>query len=248
MKSTLQIRKYETEKVKGVKSAVEIKSFFGSKLIDIEDFIYINNGSIQFSEVEDKVNIASDHYQYYDENLVHPETVFLRSFDDIKYDNHSIDIYSQIISKSSSPDQNLEWILTINAENILQEYLFLKLKESRVFKTIKSEDVIERNINTYINNYVYSNLLNRYNVSEIVFYVKYFDVVNKTTLYTKNQILKNPQFNKTVFNESNRIKNVRILTPDYLNNLGTIKIIYNQIQSSNKYKFDYYYTISYKKI
>ena len=64
MKSTLQIRKYETEKVKGVKSAKEIKSFFGSKLIDIEDQIYINNTAIQYSEIVDKVNIKNDHYQY----------------------------------------------------------------------------------------------------------------------------------------------------------------------------------------
>ena len=248
MKNNLIIRKYDTEKVKGVKSAKEIKSFFGSKLIDIEDTIFVNDISIQYSEVVDKVNIQNDHYQYYDINLLHPETNILRSLDDVKYENHSIDIYSQKDPSALNANQNLEWILVINAKNILREYLFLRLKESRIFKTIQSVDLIERNINTYINNYIDENLLNRYNISDISFYVAYFNIVNDSTVYTKGQVLKGPQYNKTVFNTNNKIQNVRIITPDYLNNLDTVRVIYNQIKDSKIYKFDYYFTISYKKI
>lgn len=248
MKNTLQIRKYETEAVKGVKSNKEIKSFFGSKLIDIEDIIYVNDISIQYSEVVDKVNIKNDHYQYYDFNLLHPESIVLKSLDDVKYENHSIDIYSQMEPTKYSPNQNFEWIIVINVRSILKEYLFLRLKESRIFKTIKSEDLIERNINSYIYNYIDSNLLDRYNVSDLSIYIKYFDVVGKSTLFTKGQVLKGPQYNKTIFNETNRVKNVNIITPDYLNNLNIVKVIYNQTQDSKKYKFDYYFAITYKKI
>ena len=248
MKSNLIIRKYETTPAKGVRSAKEIKSFFGSKLIDIEDDIYVNDISIQYSEVVDKVNIQNDHYQYYDVNLLHPEVNILRSLDDVKYENHSIDVYSQIDPSVDARNKNFEWIMVINAKNILREYLFLRLKESRVFKTIKSEDLVERNVNTYINDYIDANLLNRYNISELSFYTNYFDVVNDATIFTKGQVLRGPNFNKTVFTDKNRIKNVNIITPDYLNNLDTVKIIYNQIKDNRRYKFDYYFTISYKKI
>jgi hypothetical protein len=122
------------------------------------------------------------------------------------------------------------------------------MKESRVFKTIRSEDLVERNINTYIYNYIDINMLNRYNISELVFYANYFDVVKSATIFDKNQALKRPNFNKSVFSVKYRIPNINIVTPDYLSNLDTVKIIYNQIKDVHQYKFDYYFTISYKKI
>jgi len=247
MKSNLIIRKYETVPTNGTRSATEIKSFFGSKLIDIEDQIYINDMSIQYSEIVDKVNIQNDHYQYYDTNILHPEINITRGLDDIKYENHSIDIYSQN-ETTSDKNLNFEWIIIINAKNILREYLFLRLKENRVFKTVRSEDLVERNIDTYINNYIDVNMLNRYNISELVFYANYFDVVNSATIFDKNQALKRPNFNKSVFSVKYRIPNVNIITPDYLSNLDTVKIIYNQTKDVSQFKFDYYFTISYKKI
>jgi len=243
MKSDMMISKFGRVPVIGTKSSKEIKSFFGSKLIDIEDTVYVNDISIQYSEIIDKINIQNDHYQYYDKTTLQPETNILRSLNDVKYENHSIDIYSQL----DIINNNFEWILIINAKNILKEYLFLKLKESRVFKCIKSEDLIERNINDYIYNYITSNLLNRYNISELAFYVRYYDVINRG-IFDKYQVLKDPKFNKDVFSEDNRVKNVNIMTPDYLNNLDTVKIIYNQIKTNVQYKFDYYFTISYQKI
>jgi hypothetical protein len=248
MKSNLIIRKYETTPAKGTFSSKEIKSFFGSKLVDIEDIVYINDIAIQYSEVVDKVTIQNDHYQYYDVSSLHPETKILRSLDDVKYENHSIDVYSQFDIQARNIHTNFEWIMVIDAKNILREYLFLRLKESRVFKTIRSEDLIERNINTYINNYIDNNLLNRYNISELAFYTNYLNVVQDATIFNKGQVLRGPNFNKNVFNESNRIKNVSIITPDYLSNLDTVKIIYNQTKDNRIYKFDYYFTISYKKI
>lgn len=248
MKNNLILKKYNTSKVGGVRSSKEIKTFFGSKLIDIEDVIYINDISIQYSERVDKINIQNDHYQNLDINLLQPERNILKSLNDVKYRNHSIDLYTQVDPLRNNPNQNYEWIIVINAKNILKEYLFLRLKESRVFKTIRSEDLIERNIDEYINNYIENNLLNRYNISEIAFYSEYINVEQQNNILINIQRLKNPQFNKNVFKSENRVNNVNIITPDYLNNLGTVKIIYNQIRNYNIFKFDYYYTITYKKI
>ena len=244
MKSTLIIRKFNTTPTIGTRSAKEIKSFFGSKLIDIEDDITVNDISIQYSEVVDKVNIQNDHYQYFNKNALHPETVILKSLDDVKFENHSLDIYSPVEVVHS----NFEWILTIDAKNILREYLFLRMKESRVFKCVRTTDVVGMNINSYIYDYIDNNVLNRYNISVLDFYAQYLNIVKDTTMFTNKQTLKKPNFNKNVFNINNRIKDVNIVTPDYLNNLGTVKIIFNQTKSVNQYKFDYYFVISYKKI
>jgi len=245
MKSDLIIRKFDTETVVGTKTPIECKSFFGGKLIDIEDEIIINNISIQYSEVVDKVNLQNDHYQNYSiNNAIIPETQILKSLDDIKLANHSVDIYSQVESRNT----NFEWSFVIDTRNILKEYLFLRLKESRVFKCIKSTDLIERNINDFIYNYITNNLLDRYNLYRIDFFVEYFNVSEVSNLYDKNKLIKNPNFNKGVFFLENLNTNINIITPDYLSNLDPVKMIFNQTKDYTQYKFDYYFTVIYKKI
>lgn len=255
MKSNLALKKYDTTKVGGVMSSKEVKSFFGSKLIDIEDVIYINNISIQYSEVVNRRDVKYNHYQNYNHEtrvgsavaVIQPETVILRSLDDVKYENHSIDVLTPKDPMPGVKNQNYEWVMNINAKNILREYLFLRLKESRVFRTIKSQDLVEKNINAFIYNYINNNLLDRYNISDLSFYAEFFDVLNDSTIYQR-QITKNPRFNKTVFKDTNRVSNVSIVTPDYLSNLDTVQVKYNQTKDFKKYKFDYYFTITYNKI
>lgn len=245
MKSDLLIKKFDTEYVVGTRTPIEIKSFFGGKLIDIEDEIIVNNISIQYSEVVDKVNLQFDHYQNYDtKNSTISETIFLKSLDDIKLANHSVDIYSQLEKQYS----NFEWAFVIDTRNILKEYLFLKLKQSRVFKCIKSSDLVEKNINDFIYNYITNNLLNRYNLYRIDFFVEYFNISEVSNLYDKNKLIKNPNFNKNVFFLENITKNLNIITPDYLSNLDPVKMIFNQTKDYTQYKFDYYFTVIYKKI
>ena len=60
MKTTTIIQQYKKEPVIGTKTSKEIRSFFGTNLIDIEDIISISNISIQYSDT------PTDHYQYYD--------------------------------------------------------------------------------------------------------------------------------------------------------------------------------------
>lgn len=255
MKSNLTLKKYDTTKVGGVMSSKEVKSFFGSKLIDIEDVIYINNIAIQYSEVVKRRDVKHNHYQNYNHETravgaitdLQSETVILKSLDDVKYENHSIDVLTPKDPKAGVKNQNYEWVMTINAKNILREYLFLRLKESRVFRTIKNQDLIEKNINAFIYNYINDNLLNRYNISDLSFYAEYFDVLKDSTIYQR-QTIKNPRFNKTVFKEENRVSAVSIVTPDYLSNLDTVQVKYNQIKDFKKYKYDYYFTLTYRKI
>ena len=240
MKTTTMIQQYRKEPVIGTKTAKEIKSFFGTNLIDIEDEIVISDISIQYSDR------SSDHYQYYDLTTMvsEQETTMLRSLDDIKYENHSIDLYRL----NYSDYDNLQWNYVVKARNILKEYLFSRLKESRIMKSIDKNQTPKNNINTFIYDYIELNLLDRYNIDNIVFYIQYKNVIDDGNTFNNNYTIKNPTFNKNSYKIENITKDVRILTTDYMNNLGDVNMVYYQIKNAIQYTFDYYFIISYKKI
>lgn len=245
MKTTTIIQQYRKEPVIGTKTHKEIKSFFGSNLIDIEDEIIISDISIQYSEVP----VTSQNqpgYQYYDLTTLvsEQEESVLRSLDDIKYENHTIDLYRLNYTNYD----NLQWDFVIKARDILKEYLFCRLKEARTMKSIRKDQTPKQNINQFIYDYIEFNLLDRYNISYITFYVLYKNVIDDGNTFNNNYTIKNPTFNKICYKTENVTKDIRIITTDYLNNLGDVNMTYNQIKNAIQYTFDYYFEIRYKKI
>jgi hypothetical protein len=240
MKTNTMIQEYKKEPVIGTKTAKEVRSFFGTNLVDIEDEIVISDISIQYSDT------LTDHYQYYDlTTLVNEQEVnVLRSLDDIKYENHTIDLYRQ----SYTDYDNLQWNYVIKARNILKEYLFARLKESRMMKSVRKEQTPKSDINTFVYDYIEFNLLDRYNISYITYYVQYKNVIDDGNTFNNQYMIINPTFNKNSYKTDNVVKDVRILTTDYLNNLGDVNMTYYQIKNSIQYTFDYYFEIKYKKI
>jgi len=230
------------EPVIGTKTAKDVKSFFGTNLIDIEDQITINDISIQYSDT------PTTHYQYYNGvssvSEEEKEVSILRNLDSVKFENHTIDLYKLYYTQYN----NLQWNFVLKARNILKEYLFLKLKEARTFKSIRKGETQKNDINTFIYDYIEFNLLDRYNIEKIIFYVQYIDVLNIGNTTNNNYTIKSPTFNKIIFNPNNITRDIKILTTDYLNNLGDVNMTYNQIKNSNQYTFYYYFVIDYKKI
>lgn len=245
MKTTTIIQQYKKEPVIGTKTTKEVKSFFGTNLLDIEDEIIISDISIQYSDIPSS-DLNNPHYQYYDlTTLVNvQEETILRSLDDIKYENHTIDLYKL----NYNTYDNLQWNIVLNARNILKEYLFTRLKEARTMKTIRRDQTPKNDINIFIYDYIEFNLLDRYNISDITFYIIYKNVIDDGNTFNNNYTIKSPTFNKNIYKTDNIIKDIRIITTDYLNNLGDVNISYNQIKNAIQYTFDYYFTIKYKKI
>jgi len=245
LKTTTIIQQYKKETVIGTKTSKEIKSFFGTNLIDIEDIVSISDISIQYSDVPTE-NTIGIHYQYYDTTTLvsAQESGVFKSLDDVKYENHTIDLYKL----NYTTYDNLQWNLVLKARNILKEYLFLRLKEARTFKSIQKSETQKNDINTFIYDYIEFNLLDRYNISSIVFFVLYKDVINNGNVSNNNYTIKNPTFSNNAYSDSNIVKDVRIITTDYLNNLGDVNMTYYQIKNAIQYTFDYYFVINYKKI
>ena len=238
MKSDLIITRFKTIPIIGTKETNDTKTFFGSKMVDIEDTITIDNSEIQYSEIFTTGNTQSNGYQYY-QDIDNLESIYLVNLTDIKYDNHTINLVSQAAIDLKN---NTQWSLYINWKDILKEYIFYKLKNRRTFKCIKYTDVLSENINLFINKYITNNLLNRYKFSQLNFYVEYIDLQTGDE-HSNPHLLFDPIFSVDIKKEANLIKNVNATTLDDL-----LLVNYKQTQSSESKKFNYYFDLIFTKI
>jgi len=238
MKSDLIISRYKTEKIIGTKSSFDARTFFGSKMIDIEDNITIDNSLIQYSEVYDTDDKRNNGYQYYDD-VDNVEKIYLVNLFDVKDNYHTITLGSQ---SATDLRLNTNWTILVNWKDILIQYIYLKLKEQRTFKTIKFQNVLSENINLYIKKYIENNLTSRYEIGIIDFYIKYFDL-DEGDEDTNPNLLLNPIFDASIQSKENRVKNVNTTTfPEILN------IQYKQTESSQYKKFHYYFDLNINKV
>ena len=65
MKNDLIITRFKSEPIIGTKSYYEPRTFFGSKMINVENTIIIDEKTIQYSEINDNTN--NNGYQYYND-------------------------------------------------------------------------------------------------------------------------------------------------------------------------------------
>lgn len=239
MKSDLILLRYKTENTIGTKTQLEPKTFFGSKMVDVEDNIYFNNSEIQYSEVYDtKDNKKDNGYQYLNTNII--EKTFLIELDNLKDKYNVIKLVSQT---DNDKENNTQWEINIDWENLLIDYLFYKLKEARTFKCIRFNDVISENINYYIREYIKTNLLKRYKVDNIEFYVKYLPLDSGDEETNVQNLRFNPLFDEEIASDENLIKNINSTITQ-----TDIVIKYKQTMDSKYNKFDYYFNINLVKI
>ena len=238
MKSDLIITRFKTESIIGTKESNDTKTFFGSKMVDIEDSIIIDDSKIQYSELSKTGTTDNNGYQYY-QDIDNSESIYLVNLTDVKHNNHTITLVSQDVIDLTN---NTQWAISINWKDILKQYIFYKLKNRRTFKCIKYTDVLSENINLFINDYITDNLLNRYQFSQLNFYVEYVDLQTGDEFSNPN-LLFDPIFTVDVKKDSNSIKNVNSTLSDDL-----LLINYKQTQSSANKKFNYYFDLIFTKI
>jgi hypothetical protein len=240
MKNNLILKKFSTNSVPGTMNQKELRTFFGGKIIYSEDNIYINNDSINFSQVVSDINNG---YQYYDVSLAkNKEMNYYENLTDLKANNQSISLFSQ---NSTSLNNNTKWEITINGSAILKDYLFFKIKEQRVFKNINSDEVYSNDINNAIYEYITANIFGRYRLNKIDFYVNYYDI-KKQSIQDNIFLQYNPNFDVSVYKSEN-LSNMNIAGFDpYKFDLITIQ--YSQSKPSNQYSFNYYFDLNFTKI
>lgn len=246
MKDNLMLKTYQTEEIPGSYNLSPHKPFFGTPLVDVEDNISILNEVIFYTQMINSTSATTsipDGYQNLIDNSL--ETITTEELVLLKQRHHTISLLQQ---NESDKLHNTKWLLNFNVKNMLIDYLYARLKEARAFKCFGKDDLINKDINLGIREYITLNLLNRYAYDRIEFYVKYIDVVVNTNIYSSQNLLYNPTYNRTIEQPIYVTPNLNIQVADVMNNLDYLTATYQQTQSSNKYKFDYYFNIYFKRI
>lgn len=217
---------YYSNNVYGTFNMLEESNFFGSKMLEIEDSILIEDVDIIYYQ---KLN--NEQIDFSLESSLE-SYVYSSSID--KKSNH---LLKKDESQSSYQlDKNTKWVLTINWEKILENYLFANIKKSRTFEGVKNEMVISDDVNIAIRKYISLNVLNRYRYKSIELYIDYKDIRSNSTLKYENDF-------------NNNIKKDKLLPRTQVEVLdNNLKLSFNQEKYSSEYNFDYYFNIIFEKI
>jgi len=220
---------YLTKSVYGTLNMLEESTFFGAKMLEIEDSISIDTLDIIYYQNQNGEQL--------DLSIESSLASIVYSSSLNKQNNHSL------VLDPSQPkyqlDNNTKWILTIDLKTIITDYLFATLKKYRTFESIKNDMNIYSNVDTAIKSYINYNILNRYRYKSIQLYINYIDLRNQTALRYSNE------WNKNSINTSNLLTKLQTETEF---DESSIKITFNQEKPSSTYRFDYYFNIIFEKI
>jgi hypothetical protein len=220
---------YQTKVVYGTLNMLEESTFFGAKMLEIEDSIVIDTLDIIYYQNQNGEQLDLSIESSF------ASIVYSSSLD--KEKNHTL------VLDPSQPkfqlDNNTRWILTIDLKTIMTDYLFATLKKFRTFEGIKNDMNIYANTDTAIKSYINYNILNRYRYKSIQLYVNYVDLRNQNTLRYKNT------WDKNSINTSNLLTKLQTETEF---DESSIKVTFNQEKPSSTYRFDYYFNILFEKI
>lgn len=206
----------------------ENTSFFGSKMLDIEDFIIIDNSNVVYFQ-----NAQGEQLNF---SLEKNNTPILYNTIEDKRINHLINLDSS--QNQNQLENNTRWLIEIDLKKILTNYLFSLLKQARTFEGVRATGTIYNNVDDAIRQYISYNVINRYDFNTIEFYVEYVPLSTQGRLRFTNE-----------FREINSVSNVTTRIQSTTNfDKSKLKITFNQELPSTSHVFDYYFILSFVKI
>jgi hypothetical protein len=223
---------YQNRAVYGTLNMVEESTFFGAKMLEVEDSIIIDNQDIIYyqrtngEQLDVSVETSLDSYVYSPGGN-----------NGDKFKNHTLVI--DTTQPKFQLDNNTRWILTIDLKTILTNYLFATLKKYRTFEGVKNDMTMFNDVNVAVTSYVRSNVLDRYKYKSVELYVRYQDLRNQNLLRYNNT------WSTNIIDPTYKL--IKIQTETEFDQ-SSIKIMFNQEKTSSSYKFDYYFNILFEKI
>ena len=206
----------------------ESTSFFGSKMLDVEDSLLLDNSNVVYFQ-----NTAGEQINF---SLEKNNTPILYNTIEDKKINHIINIDSSQIQNQL--EANTRWLIEIDLKKILSNYLFAILKQYRTFEGIQNSGTIFNNVDDAIRQYISHNVINRYEFSNIEFYVEYVPLSTQGRLRFTND-----------FREINLVSNLTTRIQSSTNfDKSKLKISFNQERPSTSHVFDYYFILRFVKI
>lgn len=223
---------YQNRAVYGTLNMVEESTFFGAKMLEVEDTISIDNQDIIYyqrpngEQLDVSIETSLDSYIYSP-----------GSNNGDKFKNHTLVIDNT--QPKYQLDNNTRWILTIDLKTIITNYLFATLKKYRTFEGVKNDMTMFNDVNVAVTSYIRSNVLDRYKYKSVELYIRYQDLRNQNLLRYNNT------WSTNIIDPTYKI--IKIQTETEFDQ-SSIKIMFNQESPSSSYKFDYYFNILFEKI
>ena len=229
MRRTYISSEYSNTKTYGTFNMIEESNYLGSKMLEIEDSIYIENQNIIYYQRPsgEQINLSAETSI---DSLVYSTPVD-------KQINHSLVIDDT--QTNYQRDNNTKWIMDIKLNDLLSNFLFANLKRYRTFEGLKTSITRTNDVNTAIREYIDKNVSNRYKLNKIDFYIKYKDLRSQNVLRFKNT------WNTTIGIDSNKFQKIQTETAF---DGSSIRLLFNQEQPSTQYTFEYYFNILFEKI
>jgi hypothetical protein len=228
MRRTYISPEYYYNNVYGTFNMVEESNFFGAKMLEVEDMIPIDKQDIIYYQ---KLN-----NEQIDFSIESTLSSYIYSSSNDKLDNHTL-----VIDESQSKyqlDNNTKWIMSINLNQILSNYLFSTLKNFRTFEGVKNGMNKYNDVDVAIRDYIRYNVLDRYKYKSIDLYVDYKDMRDQSLLRYKN----NWNINTPISSKLTKIQTETAFDG------SSINLLFNQEKDSAIYNFDYYFNILFEKI
>lgn len=229
MRRTYISPEYQNRAVYGTLNMVEESTFFGAKMLEVEDTISIDNQDIIYYQ---KLN-----GEQLDFSIESSLSSIVYSSSTSKSDNHTLEL--DTTQPKYQLDNNTRWIITIDLKTIITDYLYATLKRYRTFEGVRNDMTMFNDINVGIRNYIQFNVLNRYKLKNVDLYVRYQDLRNQSLLRYKNN------WDNTIINPTYKL--IKFQTETEFDG-SSIKITFNQEKPSNTYSMDYYFNILFEKI
>lgn len=220
---------FEYNKVHGTFNMVEESSYFGSKMLEIEDKITIGSKSIIWYQ---KAN--NEQMDLPSESKLNPTTLDINT---IKSQNQNLSI-----DKSQTEFQKndkTKWILNISLRDIFINYLYGIMKEYRTFEGVTNNMTVYNDVDVAIRNYISNNVINRYKFTTIDLFIEYKDLKGQNVLKLINNFSVDAETNGTKLNKIE-------VSIDY--NQTLLEIRFTQEKSSSQFSFNYYFNLNFEKI
>jgi hypothetical protein len=229
MKRTYISPEFRYDSVFGTLNMEEEPSFFGSKMLEIEDKISITNDNLIYYQM--------DTGEQLDEKTE-------KTFSEIIYDAGLDKFNNQVlkIDENQSQTEKLgkaKWILTINLKSILINYLYATLKKYRTFEGVRNDMVVTNNVSKSIYTYIDNNIYYRYKFVKMDLYLLPIDITFGDNLQYTNQ------FDQYIEDDLTKINRFQTILSD---DESSIQALFTQTENAQEYCFKYYYNLYFEKL
>ena len=206
----------------GTFNMAEESNFFGAKMLEIEDYIYISTQNIIYYQ-----NSNGEQIDLSSESILDSK---IYSSSDSKKAYHKLTLDET--QSTYTKDNSTRWIMNIGLSSILSDFLYAELKKYRTFEGIKNNMTLNNDVNSSLKNYISTNVLNRYKLSKIELFLEYKDLRSNSLLKLNNN------WDYLSYKAENQLTKFETETQYDGSN---IRVMFNQERPSTLYNFSYYF-------